>query len=94
MRPTSNKMPALPYRSKKLMSQTVSIHRLALLQRPQLIPELEEEVLSSPAVYQEVQDEFVINYFDVARILNNIDSEPTDNLNDIASSSSSACVSV
>ena len=53
-----------------------------------------EEVLSSHAVYQEVQDEFVINYFDVARILNNIDSEPTDNLNDIASSSSSACVSV
>ena len=36
----------MPYKSKKLMSQTVSIQRLALLHRPQLNPELEEKVLS------------------------------------------------
>ena len=90
MRPTSNKEPAMTYRSKKLMSQTVSIQRLALLHRPHLNPELDEEVLSSPTVYQEVQDEFMINYFDVARMtLNNINSEPKDNLNNIATTSSS-----
>ena len=59
MRPTSNKEPVIPYRSKKMMSQTVSTQMLALLHRPQLKPELEEEE------FQEVQDEFMINYFNV-----------------------------
>ena len=66
MRPTSNKEPSMPYKSKKLMSQAVSIQRLALLHRPQLNPELEEEVLSRPTVYQEVHGEFMVNYFDLA----------------------------
>ena len=47
MRHTSNKEPAMPYKFKKLMS---------------LNPELEEEVLSRPTVYQEVHDEFMVNY--------------------------------
>lgn len=90
MRPTSKKEPAMPYRSKKLVTQTVSKQRLALWHRPHLNPELEEEVLSSPAVYQEVEDEFMINYLDVPRkTLNNINSEPNDNLNNIATGSSS-----
>ena len=62
MRHTSNKEPAMPYKFKKLMSLTVSIKRLALLHRPKLNPELEEEVLSRPTVYQEVHDEFMVNY--------------------------------
>ena len=47
---TSNKEPAMPYKFKKLMSLTVSIKRLALLHRPKLNPDIEEEVLNSPAV--------------------------------------------
>ena len=72
------------------MSQTMFIQRLALLHIPQLNPEFEEELLSSPAMYQEVQNEFMINYFDVARMTLNVNnSKPKENLSDIASSSSS-----
>ena len=56
----------MPYRSRRLMFQTVSIQRLALLHRPKLNPDIEEEVLNSPGVYQEVHDEFMVNYFDLA----------------------------
>ena len=36
-------------------------------------------------MYQEVQDKFMVNYFDVARMtLNDINYEPKDNLNNIA----------
>ena len=57
IRPTSNNESALPYRAKKLMSQTVSIQWLALLHIPQLIPEPEDEILSRPNMYQEVEVE-------------------------------------
>ena len=62
----------MPYKSRRLMFQTVSIQRLALLDRPKLNPDIGEEVLNCPAVYQEVQDEFVINYYKVASMTQTI----------------------
>ena len=57
IRPTSNNETALAYRAKKLMSQTVSIQRLALSHITQLNPEPEDEILSRPNMYQKVEVE-------------------------------------
>ena len=58
MRPKHSRDPLLPYRSKELVKQIVTIQRLVLLHRPGETEEIELENLAKPKELFDVIDEF------------------------------------
>ena len=58
MRPRNTRETLLPYKSKVLVKQTVTIQRLVLLYRQGETDEIKCDDLAKPTVFTEVNDEF------------------------------------